>query len=173
LDVRHRAHHGFLIGKLSPSFRRADYETEQMACQAPYLKRIVSCVLRANGTKLSRHFALFGRPVGTWGKVRAGDPGFAQAETGERMAFDPERVRKHQRQTKHEKTEIHAMSGDYNMSMRKFLKQVGVTSQQAIEEGLRKADLSEGQSFEAKVVLTIDGLEVEHVVTGQIKDDNS
>ncbi len=144
-----------------------------MACQAPYLKRIVSCVLRANGTKHSRHFPLVDRSAGPFAKVGAGDLGIAQAETGKRMALGPVRVRKHLRQTKHEKTEIHAMSGDYNMSMRKFLKQVGVTSQQAIEEGLRKADLSEGQSFEAKVVLTIDGLEVEHVVTGQIKDDNS
>ncbi|MBO9452079.1 hypothetical protein J7426_17520 [Tropicibacter sp. R16_0] len=65
------------------------------------------------------------------------------------------------------------MSGDYNMSMRKFLKQVGVTSQQAIEEGLRKAGAPSGGSFEAKVVLTIDGLEVEHVVTGQIKDGDA
>ena len=65
------------------------------------------------------------------------------------------------------------MSCDYNMSMRKFLKQVGVTSQQAIEEGLRKAGNPLGKSFEAKVVLTIEGLEVEHVVTGQIKDDNA
>ena len=32
------------------------------------------------------------------------------------------------------------MTEKYNMSMRKFLKQVGVTSQQAIEEALRKAD---------------------------------
>ncbi|MTH99544.1 MULTISPECIES: DUF6494 family protein [Alphaproteobacteria] len=65
------------------------------------------------------------------------------------------------------------MSGDYNMSMRKFLKQVGVTSQQAIEEGLRKAGSPAGKSFEAKMVLTIDGLEVEHVVTGQIKDGDA
>ncbi len=65
------------------------------------------------------------------------------------------------------------MSGDYNMSMRKFLKQVGVTSQQAIEEGLRKANAPAGQSFEAKMVLTIDGLDVEHVVTGLIKDDDA
>lgn len=61
------------------------------------------------------------------------------------------------------------MNGDYNMSMRKFLKQVGVTSQQAIEEGLRAAGPQPGQSFEAKVVLTIDGLEVEHIVTGTLK----
>jgi polysaccharide deacetylase 2 family uncharacterized protein YibQ len=60
------------------------------------------------------------------------------------------------------------MSDTYNMSMRKFLKQVGVTSQQAIENALRDADAT-GQTYEAKVVLTIDGLDVEHTVTGQIK----
>lgn len=61
------------------------------------------------------------------------------------------------------------MSDDFNMSMRKFLKQVGVTSQQAIEDGLRQAGDTKGKSFEAKVVLTVDGLDVEHVVTGTIK----
>lgn len=61
------------------------------------------------------------------------------------------------------------MSDDFNMSMRKFLKQVGVTSQQAIEEGLREAGNTAGKSYEAKMVLTIDGLDVEHVVTGTIK----
>ena len=47
---------------------------------------------------------------------------------------------------------------DFNMSMRKFLKQVGVTSQQAIEEGLREAGDLEGREFKAKVVLTVEGL---------------
>lgn len=61
------------------------------------------------------------------------------------------------------------MSEDFNMSMRKFLKQVGVTSQQAIEDGLRDAGDTKGKSYEAKVVLTVDGLDVEHVVTGTIK----
>ena len=61
------------------------------------------------------------------------------------------------------------MSEDFNMSMRKFLKQVGVTSQQAIEEAMRKAGGTAGRSFEAKVVLTIDGLDLEHVVTGKIE----
>ena len=60
------------------------------------------------------------------------------------------------------------MNEDFNMSMRKFLKQVGVTSQQAIEEGMRKTGQTGGKSFEAKVVLTVDGLDIEHVVTGQI-----
>ena len=60
------------------------------------------------------------------------------------------------------------MSDDFSMSMRKFLKQVGVTSQQAIEEAMRNAD-TKGKEFNAKVVLTIDGLDFEHVVAGKIK----
>lgn len=63
------------------------------------------------------------------------------------------------------------MSDDeFNMSMRKFLKQVGVTSQQAIEEAMRQAGPQEtaGRTFEAKMVLTVDGLELNHVVTGKI-----
>ncbi|MFP7673917.1 DUF6494 family protein [Marivita sp. S0852] len=59
------------------------------------------------------------------------------------------------------------MSEEFNMSMRKFLKQVGVTSQQAIEDAMRDADTS-GKTFDAKVVLTVDGLDLEHVVTGKI-----
>jgi len=62
------------------------------------------------------------------------------------------------------------MSGDFNMSIRKFLKQVGVTSQQAIEEALRDAGETAGKSYEAKVVLTVSGLDIEHVVTGTLKD---
>lgn len=61
------------------------------------------------------------------------------------------------------------MSEDFNMSMRKFLKQVGVTSQQAIEEALRNAGDTTGRSFEAKMVLTINGLDIEHIVTGKIE----
>ena len=61
------------------------------------------------------------------------------------------------------------MSEDFNMSMRKFLKQVGVTSQQAIEEALRNAGDTTSRSFEAKMVLTIDGLEMEHIVAGKIE----
>ncbi len=61
------------------------------------------------------------------------------------------------------------MSEEFNMSMRKFLKQVGVTSQQAIEEAMRNAGDTSGKTFGAKVVLTVDGLDIEHVVTGQIE----
>ena len=60
------------------------------------------------------------------------------------------------------------MSEEFNMSMRKFLKQVGVTSQQAIEEAMRNAGDTAGKSFDAKMVLTIDGLDMTHVVTGKI-----
>jgi len=60
------------------------------------------------------------------------------------------------------------MSEEFNMSMRKFLKQVGVTSQQAIEEAVRNAGDTAGKNFDAKMVLTIEGLDVTHVVTGKI-----
>jgi hypothetical protein len=59
------------------------------------------------------------------------------------------------------------MSEEFNMSMRKFLKQVGVTSQQAIEGAMRDAGAA-GKTYEARVVLTVDGLDLEHVVTGTI-----
>ena len=57
----------------------------------------------------------------------------------------------------------------FNMSMRKFLKRVGVTSQQEIEKAVREnaGELGAGP-VRAKVVLTIDGLDVEHVVEGEI-----
>lgn len=61
----------------------------------------------------------------------------------------------------------------FNMSMRKFLKQVGVTSQQEIEAAVRSAHesgkLSGKDSLQAKVTLTIDGLDVTHTVDGSIK----
>ncbi|MFD2739449.1 DUF6494 family protein [Sulfitobacter aestuarii] len=60
------------------------------------------------------------------------------------------------------------MSEDFNMSMRKFLKQVGVTSQQAIEEAMREAGDTAGKTYKAKVVLTIEELDLEHEVTGKI-----
>ncbi|MEZ5658324.1 MAG: DUF6494 family protein [Burkholderiaceae bacterium] len=61
------------------------------------------------------------------------------------------------------------MNDDFNMSMRKFLKQVGVTSQQAIEDAMRKAEDSAGKRYAVKVVLTIEALDLEHIVTGEIE----
>ena len=59
----------------------------------------------------------------------------------------------------------------FNMSMRKFLKQVGVTSQQEIEKAVRAAadngTLPSGP-LAAKVVLTIDGIDLSHTVEGKI-----
>ncbi|MEO0362047.1 MAG: DUF6494 family protein [Pseudomonadota bacterium] len=61
---------------------------------------------------------------------------------------------------------------DFNMSMRKFLKQVGVTSQQEIEAAIRKAredgSLPAGP-LKAKMTLTIDGVGLAHVVEGDIQ----
>ena len=61
------------------------------------------------------------------------------------------------------------MSEQFNMSMRKFLKQVGVTSQQAIEEIMRTTNDTSGKSYTANMVLTIDGIDFEHIVTGKIE----
>ena len=58
---------------------------------------------------------------------------------------------------------------DFNMSMRKFLKQVGVTSQQEIEKAFRNTEGTEGKQFKARMVLTVEGVDLEHVVTGTIK----
>ena len=62
-------------------------------------------------------------------------------------------------------------SEDFNMSLRKFLKTVGVTSQREIEEAVRAAgeagDLPSG-SVTAKVVLTIEAVGLEHEVSGEI-----
>ena len=59
------------------------------------------------------------------------------------------------------------MSEDFNMSMRKFLKQVGVTSQQAIEEAMRSAE-THGKTYAVKAVITIEELDMTHEVSGEI-----
>ena len=59
------------------------------------------------------------------------------------------------------------MDDEFNMSMRKFLKQVGVTSQQAIEAAMREAETS-GKDFAIKAVITIEDLGMTHEVTGSI-----
>jgi hypothetical protein len=54
------------------------------------------------------------------------------------------------------------------MSMRKFLKEVGVTSQQAIERVVRDEDLGGKGKLKVKMVLTGEGTDLEHVVEGEI-----
>ena len=59
----------------------------------------------------------------------------------------------------------------FNMSLRKFLKTVGVTSQREIEEAVRAAreagDLPAGP-VTARMVLKIEAVGLEHEVTGEI-----
>lgn len=60
------------------------------------------------------------------------------------------------------------MDGDkFNMSMRKYLKQVGVTAQQAIEAHVRSHGETSGK-MKVKMVLTAEGHDLEHVVEGVI-----
>ena len=54
----------------------------------------------------------------------------------------------------------------FNMSIRKFLKKVGVTSQQQIEQAIRAADPS--GKVKVRAVVTIPELDMEHVVEGEI-----
>lgn len=59
----------------------------------------------------------------------------------------------------------------FNMSLRKFLKQVGVTSQQQIEKVVREGDFTGRKTLDVKVVLTAEGTGLEHVVEGKIDLD--
>jgi hypothetical protein len=61
----------------------------------------------------------------------------------------------------------------FNMSLRKFLKVVGITSQQEIEKAVRGA-LADGrlkghEKLEAKMVLTIGPVGLNHKVDGAIE----
>ena len=60
----------------------------------------------------------------------------------------------------------------FNLSVRRFLKRLGVTSQREIELGVRElldaGELSGNETLEARALVTVDGLEREIVVTGEI-----
>ena len=60
-----------------------------------------------------------------------------------------------------------------NMSIRKFLKEVGVSSQREIEKSVREAlargDLEGAMTLEARMNLTIDGVGLSHQVNGRIQ----
>ena len=58
----------------------------------------------------------------------------------------------------------------FNQSLRKFLKQVGVTSQREIERVVRDRGLQAGP-LKVKVVLTAAGTDLNHVVEGEIALD--
>src|ERR1700681_352886 len=61
----------------------------------------------------------------------------------------------------------------FNMSVRKFLKEVGVTSQRAIEKAVRDAldarTLAAGEELDATMTLEIAAINLKHVVTGRIE----
>lgn len=61
----------------------------------------------------------------------------------------------------------------FNASLRKFLKQVGVTSQREIEkavrDGLEAGTLKGHERLPAKMVLTIGGLTFSHEVNDEIE----
>jgi hypothetical protein len=57
----------------------------------------------------------------------------------------------------------------FNMSLRKFLKQVGVTSQQEIERVVREKSLRGKGTLKVRMVLTADGVDLHHVVEGAIE----
>jgi hypothetical protein len=56
----------------------------------------------------------------------------------------------------------------FNMSMRKFLKEVGVTSQHAIEQVVREESLGGKGRLKVSMVLTGEGTALRHVVDGEI-----
>jgi hypothetical protein len=57
----------------------------------------------------------------------------------------------------------------FNISMRKYLKEVGVTSQQAIEQLVREENLAGKGKLKVKMVLTGEGTDLKHVVEGEIE----
>jgi hypothetical protein len=60
-----------------------------------------------------------------------------------------------------------------NVSLRKFLKTVGVTSQREIEKAIRDAveggKLKGNEKLSAKVVLTVGGIGLNHEVKGDLE----
>ena len=67
-----------------------------------------------------------------------------------------------------------AMNEDvFNMSLRKFLKKVGVTSQREIEKAVRSAldagRLKGSETLDAEVTLKVGGVELSEKITGKIE----
>jgi hypothetical protein len=55
----------------------------------------------------------------------------------------------------------------FNMAVRKFLKEVGVTSQREIERAVREHKV-DGGKLKLRMTLTADGTPLKHVVEAQI-----
>jgi hypothetical protein len=56
----------------------------------------------------------------------------------------------------------------FNMSLRKYLKEVGVTPQQAIEHLVREQNLTGKGKLQVRMVLSAKGTDLNHVVEGEI-----
>ena len=56
----------------------------------------------------------------------------------------------------------------FNIELRKFLKQVGVTSQREIERAVRESEAS-GRTIRVKMVLTSEDVPLNHVVEDTIE----
>jgi hypothetical protein len=56
----------------------------------------------------------------------------------------------------------------YNLSLRRFLKEVGISSQQEIEKTVREHDFAGKGKLKVKMVLTAEGTNLRHEVDGEI-----
>jgi Family of unknown function (DUF6494) len=56
----------------------------------------------------------------------------------------------------------------FNLSLRRFLKEVGISSQQEIERIVREHDLAGNGKLNVKMVLTAEGTDLKHEVKGEI-----
>ena len=60
----------------------------------------------------------------------------------------------------------------FNMELRKFLKQVGITTQREMERAVRdaiaKGQLSGNETINARARVQIDALDLDHVIEGTI-----
>jgi hypothetical protein len=59
----------------------------------------------------------------------------------------------------------------FNLSLRRFLKEVGISSQQEIERLVRDRGLAGAGKLRVKMVLTAEGTDLQHVVEGAIDLD--
>ena len=57
----------------------------------------------------------------------------------------------------------------FNLSLRRFLKEVGISSQQAIEDVVRERGLKGPGKLKVRMVLTAEGTDLKHEVKGEIE----
>jgi hypothetical protein len=58
---------------------------------------------------------------------------------------------------------------NFNLSLRRFLKEVGVSSQQEIERVVRERNLAGKGTLKVRMVLTAEGTDLDHQVHGTIE----